>query len=192
MIKIESWRGSVVALSLLGCACTLSARSSSNAQVHGESQLRPYASLQEVMDGIIDPAADQLWDSVETTVTRDGEQTRQPQTAEEWREVRRKAVTLIEASTLLAMDGRRVSVKPFAAEAAGALDSRQIQQRIAGNRVAFNLFARSLREGARKAVTAIDARDPVALVAAGGIIDSVCEGCHSTFWYPNQVIPPLP
>jgi hypothetical protein len=29
-------------------------------------------------------------------------------------------------------------------------------------------------------------------VKAGGVIDEICEGCHLTFWYPNQVIPSLP
>ncbi len=179
---------------LLAALCAVCAGSAGHAGTQGtpESQARPYASLQEVMDGIVDPAADELWDSVETIVTREGEQVRQPHTAQEWQDVRRHAITLIEASNLLVLDGRRVGAKPFPAEAAGALDSEQIQQRIAGNRVAFDLFARSLREAAQQALAAIDARNPAALVQAGGVLDGVCEGCHSSFWYPNQVIPPLP
>jgi hypothetical protein len=41
-------------------------------------------------------------------------------------------------------------------------------------------------------LAAIDAKDPAALVKAGGTLDEICESCHLTFWYPNQVIPPLP
>jgi hypothetical protein len=160
----------------------------------GQSTPQPaaYASLQEVMDGIVDPAADELWDAVETTVTSTGVEEKQPHTPEEWAGVRRKAIALLEASTLLAIDGRQVAVKPFPAEAAGALDSQQIQARIAANRPAFVGFAGALRSAARQALVAIDARDPVALVQAGGVLDGVCEGCHMTFWYPDQVIPPLP
>jgi hypothetical protein len=154
--------------------------------------IRPYASLQEVMDGIIDPAADELWGSVETTVTSQAVQEKQPHTPDEWAEVRRKAITLIEASNLLAIEGRQVGAKPFPAEAAGALDSAQIQQRIADERAVFVGFTGSLRTSAQQALAAIDAKDPVALVKAGGALDGVCEGCHMTFWYPNQVIPPLP
>jgi len=154
--------------------------------------IRPYASLQEVMDGIIDPAADDLWGSVETTVTIQGVQEKQPHTPDEWAQVRRKAIALIEASNLLAIDGRQVGAKPFPAEAEGALDSVQIQQRIADRRAVFVGFAGSLRVSAQQALAAIDARDPGALVKAGGELDGVCESCHMTFWYPNQVIPPLP
>lgn len=167
-------------------------RNAGNRAQSQPSDIRPYASLQELMDGIVDPAADQLWDSVETIVTSEGEQTREPRSPQEWQEVRRHAITLIEAANLLVIDGRRVATKPFPPEAAGALDSEQIQQRIATNRVAFNLFAGALSAAAQKALVAIDAHDTAALVQAGGMLDGVCESCHSTFWYPNQVIPPLP
>lgn len=176
-----------IILALLLSVSALSACSSRSVP-----QPAAYASLQEVMDGIVDPAADDLWGAVETTLTRDGVEEKQPRTPEEWAEVRRKAVTLIEASTLLAIDGRRVAVKPFPAEAAGALDSQHIQQRIRANHPAFIGFAGALRSAAQQALAAIDARDPVALVQAGGALDGVCEGCHTAFWYPDQVIPPLP
>jgi cytochrome c556 len=143
------------------------------------------------MDGIVDPAADELWASVETTVTKDGVEDKQPHTPEEWAEVRRKAITLIEASTLLSIPGRKAAAKPFPAEAEGALDSAQIQRRLDADHAAFAGFAGSLRVAAQKALAAIDARDPAALVEAGGVMDGVCEGCHMTFWYPNQVIPPI-
>ena len=99
---------------------------------------------------------------------------------------------MIEAGNLLLIDGRKVSTAPFPAEAQGALDSAQIAERIAGNRAAFNQFAVALRGGAQTMLQAIDAKDPSALVEAGGTLDQICESCHLTFWYPNQVIPPLP
>jgi hypothetical protein len=167
----------------------LSACSSSTDQ--GSPPLVPYASVQEVMDGIVDPAADELWASVETTVTQDGVEDKQPHTPEEWAEVRRKAITLIEASTLLSIQGRKAAAKPFPAEAEGALDSEQIQRRLDADHAAFAGFAGSLRVAAQKALAAIDAKDPAALVDAGGVMDGVCEGCHMTFWHPNQVIPPV-
>jgi cytochrome c556 len=173
---------------LLSLSSAISARSGGQAVVAPADD----ATVQELMDGIVDPAADGLWDAVETTLSKEGVEEKQPRTPEEWAEVRRKAITLIEASTLLAMPGRKVAAKPFPAEAEGALDSQQIQMRIDANRAAFRGFARALRQASRQALVAIDAKDPAALVRAGGVLDGVCEGCHMSFWYPNQVIPPLP
>ena len=152
----------------------------------------PSVSLQELMQDVVDPSADGIWDAVETTVTSAGESTRQPQTAEEWLAVRRAAITLSEAGNLLMMTGRRVGAHEFPAEAKGALDSTQIEHRIASQRSAFNGFAAALRAAALTTLSAADARDPVRLVSAGGTIDQICEGCHLQFWYPNQVIPSLP
>jgi hypothetical protein len=154
--------------------------------------LKPVASIQELMQSEVDPSADHIWDAVETVVTRSGTEERHPRTEEQWADLRRSAITLVEATNLLQMDGRQVSTRPFAAEADGALDSIQIGQRLAANRSGFNAFAQSLRTAVLRQLAAIDARDPAALVRAGGDVDEVCEACHLTFWYPNQVIPPLP
>ncbi len=144
------------------------------------------------MQSEVDASADDIWDAVETTTSAAGEETKQPRTPEDWQDIRRKTIVLIEAANLLTVDNRKLSAAPFPAEAAGALDSASIDKRIAGNRAAFNQFALTLRQTAQTMLTAIDAKDPKALVAAGGVLDEVCESCHMTFWYPNQVIPPFP
>jgi len=161
-------------------------------RVQQQPPLQPSASLQELMQNIIDPSADGVWNSVETVVTQSGESTHQPRIPEEWMQVRCAAITLAESANLLVIEHRRVGVKPFPAEARGALDSGQIQTLIDNQRAAFDGFAVALREAARTALSAIDARDPVRLVSAGAAIDQICEGCHLKFWYPNQVIPSLP
>jgi hypothetical protein len=156
------------------------------------SSLQPIATIQELMQSEVDASADSIWDAVETTTSMSGDETKQPRTPEEWQEVRRNAIVLIEGANLLTVDQRKLSSAPFPAEAAGALDSSEIEKRIASNRVAFNQFALTLRQTAQTMLTAIDAKDPKALVSAGGVLDEVCESCHMTFWYPNQVIPPFP
>jgi len=144
------------------------------------------------MQSVIDPSADGVWNAVETVTTASGTTERQPRTPEEWLEVRHAAITLVESANLLVIEGRRAGAHDFPAEAAGALDSAHIQALITARRADFNAFAAALRIASLTALSAIDARDPVRLVSAGGAIDQVCEGCHLTFWYPNQVIPPLP
>ncbi|MFL6599739.1 MAG: hypothetical protein ACJ8R9_00225 [Steroidobacteraceae bacterium] len=71
-------------------------------------QYRLTATIPDLMDGIIDPAADVLWDSVAYIATSKGTEDRQPRTDGEWKTVRNSAITLIEAANLLSMPGRRV------------------------------------------------------------------------------------
>jgi len=153
---------------------------------------QPIATIQELMQAEVDASADSIWDAVETTASQGGEEHKQPRTAEEWQAVRRNAIVLIEAANLLTVANRRLSNAPFPAEATGALDSAEIARRITSNRTAFNQYALALRQTAQTLLTAIDARDPKALLVTGGVLDEVCENCHMTFWYPNQVIPAFP
>src|SRR6478735_227003 len=147
------------------------------------------ASIRELMDSEIDPAADFIWASVASISTRAGLEERQPRTDEEWLEVRRHAITLIEATNLLVMDGRRVSHRFEPASGAGELDTDQAQQKIDANRVAFVALAERLRDTGLQTLAAIDAKDPVRLFDLGGSIDDACESCHVTFWYPNLALP---
>ena len=186
---------SAAVVSLLAlCAC--SARDPqiphADAALEVTSPIQPIATIQELMQSEVDASADDIWDAVETTTSQAGEEHQQPRTPEEWQAVRRNAIVLIEAANLLTVDKRKLSVAPFPAEADGALDSAAIDERITHNRAAFDQFALALRRTAQTMLTAIDAKDPKALVAAGGVLDEVCESCHMTFWYPNQVIPPFP
>jgi hypothetical protein len=178
--------GTIGAISLLVCACESKTPSAAGPPI------RPVASIQELMQAEVDKAADGVWDAVATISTESGTEEHHPRTPEEWAEVRLSAIALIESTNLLVMDGRQVGAKEFPAEADGALDSRQIQALIDAKRPQFNAFAAALRENALKALAAIDAKDPAALVKAGGEIEAVCEACHLTFWYPNQIIPPFP
>ena len=154
-----------------------------------ESPFRLRASIRELMDSEIDPAADFIWASVASISTVAGLEERQPRTDEEWLEVRRRAITLIEATNLLVMKGRRVSAQYEAASGAGELDTDQVQQKIDENRVAFVALAQRLQDTGLQTLAAIDAKDPVALFDLGGTIDDACESCHVTFWYPNLTLP---
>jgi hypothetical protein len=143
------------------------------------------------MDGLIDPSADALWDSVAHIATRSGIEDRRPRTDEQWKAVRMRAVTLIEAANLLSMPGRRVAadLPNSPAPGVGELSHAEIQARIGVSRDAFDQFVRGLQDAALKALTAIDARDTQGLMDAGGAIDEACEACHITYWYPNQARP---
>jgi hypothetical protein len=163
-----------------GCA------SASDASAGGvDPQFRLTASIRELMDSEIDPAADFLWASVASISTRAGLEERRPRTDEEWLEVRRHAITLIEATNLLVMKGRRVSHTYIPSGGAGELDTNEAQQKIEANRDVFVLFAQRLQETGLQTLAAIDAKNADQVFELGGAIDEACESCHVTFWYPN-------
>jgi cytochrome c556 len=143
------------------------------------------ATIQELMLGKIDPAADALWDSVAFIESPSGTEDRRPRTDSEWRAVRTHAISLVEAAKLLRVPGRRVKSGNSAA-GHGELSSAEIQERIDTNQDGFVGFAGLLQDAGLKALTAIDARNAQALMDAGGVIDEACEACHATYWYPNQ------
>ncbi len=143
------------------------------------------ASLKELMDSTVDPAADGIWDSVAVISTVKGTETHQPRTPQEWAAVRRHAITLIEAMNLVVLPGRHAApagTKP----GLGELEPTQIERDIAAKGVVFATFAKALQDTARHALDAIDRKDIDAIVRTGGEIDAACEACHVTFWYPNQ------
>ena len=153
------------------------------------------ASIQELMDAVIDPSADALWDSVSITTTAKGAVFHQPQSDEEWQEARRHAIALIEGTNLLVMDGRKLVApgSPVLDQGtSGVLSADEGQKLFDTKHPTFVQFARALRETGTQMLTAIDKKDPTGMMNAGAAMDGVCESCHLTFWYPNQVIPPLP
>lgn len=163
-----------------------------NQPTPSSQQYRLTATIQDLMDGIIDPSADVLWDSVAYIATTKGIEDRQPRTDDEWKTVRNSAITLIEAANLLSMPGRMVASTHAPSDAPpglGELSHAEIQQRINATHDGFTQFARNLQDAGLKALAAIAAKDAQGLMDAGGAIDEACEACHVTYWYPNQKRP---
>lgn len=145
----------------------------------------PTATIQELMDGQVDPAADALWDSVAIIVSAAGVEERRPRSDADWKAVRLQALTLIEATNLLGIQGRRVA-RGTTSPGPGELSPPEIQRRIDADHDGFVRFADVLRIAGQQALDAIDARDPQRLMDAGGVIDAACEACHLAYWYPAQ------
>jgi hypothetical protein len=168
---------------------------SSSISASTPSSFKLTASIAELMDSIIDPSADALWDSVGTTVDAKGTIQHQPRTEMEWHEARRHAIALIEGTNLLVMDGRRL-VAPGTAvldqDVQGVLSPEEGQKKFDAQHAVFVQFAYALRDVGEQMLKAIDAKNPKDMMAVGATMDEVCESCHLTFWYPNQVIPQLP
>src|SRR5262245_51817860 len=83
---------SLVVLMVVGCAQQQSAPASTAPQ----PEYRTTATIKDIMDSIVDPNADFIWESVETVVSAKGIDEKRPRNDEEWKEVRRHAIALLE------------------------------------------------------------------------------------------------
>jgi hypothetical protein len=156
------------------------------------SQATPVASIQELMQALVDPSADALWDSVSSTVTNKGVEDKRPQTPEEWFELKSLAIRLAEAANLLVLEGRPVAHQGHALEDAhvkGILNASDIQKLIDADPGAFAARAKALQAAAVETLKAIEQRDVDKFIETGGKIDEACEGCHRQYWYPNEKRP---
>jgi hypothetical protein len=154
------------------------------------SPFKPTASIQDIMVSIIDPNIDFVWNSVATISTSKGTEERRPQTDEEWKTVRQHALTVLEASNLLLVEGRKAAGSNASTSSHPVeLNPKEIDKAINDNREDYIRFIHALHDATQQAITAIDAKNVDELVKAGGLIDQVCEQCHSKFWYPNDKRP---
>ena len=153
-----------------------------------DSPYRPVASIREVMNSVIDPSVDVVWNSVKTVID-DGRMTdHAPAADEDWAEVRRHALIVSEAANLLLMPDRPVAPTGAPSQAPGIeLAPEEIRKLIRENPEGWNLYVQALQDSLKLALTAIDAKDAQALLDAGEQIDTACENCHQVFWFPNAV-----
>ena len=162
---------------LLGVGARLSAQSSGD--------FLPQSTIIELMDSIVMPSAQVVWDAVAYEVSAAGETVTGPKTDEDWQKIRWSAVELAESANLLMVPGRAVNL-PGAVAGEGELAPAAIAELIEKQRAAWIGYAHVLHEAAMESVRAIDAKDTEGVSNAGGTIDAACESCHRQFWYPDQ------
>jgi len=152
-----------------------------------EAPLLSTSTIKDIMDSMVDPSADYIFDAVAQIADEHGITEKQPHTDEEWKDVRRRAVQLFEAPNLLVMPGRRAALPHERSQNPRIeLQPEEIQTLIDADHATFVSRARNLQDAAQSALQAIDARDAKGLFAAAGKIDTACENCHLHYWYPND------
>ena len=150
-----------------------------------EPQYRLTATVKDIMDSMVDPSADFLWASVATIVTSSGTEERMPHSDEDWVNVRRRAITLIEATDLLQMPGRHVAKPGEKSENPQVeLQPEEIEKIVNDDRQSWMNFAHGLHDAGFDALKAIDTKNAQGLLDAGEKIDTACENCHLRYWYP--------
>jgi cytochrome c556 len=145
------------------------------------------ATIKDIMDSMVDPSGDVLFESVVQIADEQGAREKFPQTAEEWDNVRNHALILLEAPNLLTMEGRKVAAAGEKSKNPEVeLQPEQIQKLIDDDRPSFFKRARRLQDAATAALTAVNAKDKDALFKAIEKVDKACENCHLHYWYPND------
>jgi hypothetical protein len=118
---------------------------------------KPVADTKLLMQAVIDPTADEIWDSVRTIITDKGTEEFRPRTNAEWDAVRNHAVALAESGNLLMMVPR-------------AKDGGEWMKR-----------AQDLIDTSERAIRAAEAKNADQLFAAGGDIYESCSSCHQKY-----------
>jgi len=171
----------VLASLLVSCA------QASQAPAVVETSYNTVATIKDIMDSLVDPSADYIWESIATVVSSEGVIEKAPKNDEEWKEERRHAIALVEAANLLKMPGRHVAKAGEKSENPGIeLGPEEIEALIVKDRNAFIKLAEDFQDTAIKQLKAVDDKNIGALLEVGGDLDAKCENCHKTYWYPND------
>ena len=149
-------------------------------------EFRLNATIRDIMDSFIDPAADHIWDAVSITVTAKGREEKHPRTDEEWKELRRRAIQIMEGANLLLVPGRRVARPGEKVDPRIALPTDQIEALIKEDRAAFTKMALDLYDSVLPVLKAIEAKDKDKLLDVGDGINQACENCHIKYWYAKR------
>jgi hypothetical protein len=150
------------------------ARQAAAAQEQAEPvQPRPIGSVVQLMDAILFPASNIIWEAIKIEINEKGWEEIYPKTDEEWAAVLRSSIVLAEAGNLLMLHGR-----PGARE------------REAG----WIAMARQLTDGGELAIKASLAKDPKLFSEASETIRFACSRCHIEYaprrqGYEDQTIP---
>ena len=140
------------------------------------------------MDSIVDPNADYLWKAVSTDSTKEGIIEHAPHNDDDWKELRRHAIALMEATNALQIPLRLVAKPGEKAENPQVeLSPEVIKTLIDSDRAAWIKHNHTLHDATATILSAIDAKNTDGVLAAGDQIDKACEACHMQYWYPEKL-----
>lgn len=173
----------------LASACSSPKPAPAPARVELWGELTPVVSVKELMRDMLDPIADNIFESVRIVVTKKGTVETSPKTEEDWERIRIGAVTLAEGVYLLKIP------RPFAPPGdlnnstgpdAVELSPDQITAKVKADPVEWNARIEALRNVGRQVLDIVKRKDAQELWDAGENLDIACESCHRSYWYPGE------
>jgi len=142
-------------LALVGCSP--SEQASSQTEQAGSSPFKLSGDVKHIMQWVLDPAVDGVWDSAGSIITAAGTRELAPTTDEGWLAVEHSAAVVAASGNLLLMPGRAVDDEGWRNISQGLVEAGLLAQAAAKN------------------------QDSDALFDAGGQIYRVCKACHSVY-----------
>ena len=133
------------------------ARTSRQAAPPEASAMTPVASVKQIMNGIVAPAATAVFGSVGTIISAAGIDERRPRNDEEWAAVGNSAAALVESGNLLVMGDRAV------------------------DRGDWVTMSRELTDAGIMVLKAVEAKDPEGILSAGATLNTSCDNCHQRY-----------
>ena len=198
-VRISHRLTTCAGLVLLGAAiagCSSSSPTPTPAQATNTPQsavlwgdLKPVVSVKELMKYMFDPVAENLFNAVGSTVTKQGVVDVEPKTEEDWDKVRTGAISLAEGAYLLKVrrpftppGDENASTGPEAVE----LSPAQITAKVERDPVEWNARIEALRNVALEALDVAKRKDVNELWDVGENLENACEACHRSYWYPGE------
>ena len=117
----------------------------------------PVATVKQIMNGIVGPAATVIFDSVSFTVTASGTEERVPHSQDDWDRVGSSAAALIESGNLLLMGNRAVDQGDWVKMTQAMIDAGKV------------------------ALKATESKNTEALFASGEPVTVSCDTCHQKY-----------
>jgi hypothetical protein len=190
---VIAWAGLVFVAALASQQCSSKPAATSTAATPAapslDSSLAPTLSVKELMEHIIDPTSDWIFDAAVIDISRKGITETKPLTDEDWLKVERGGYVLAESTNLLKIPRRMVPAseegKPHQ-PGEPELPPEQIQAKIEKDRALWYKHADGLKAAALEAVQVAKARDLEGLFKVGDKVDKACEACHLEYWYPGD------
>lgn len=145
-MRVTCWLVVTCAVALAGCSESPSL-----------PPFKPFADNRVLMQSVIEPAADVIWESVGTIITTQGTEELRPKNDQEWANVRNQAVLLAESGNLLMMEPR-------------ARDTDEWMK-----------ASQALIDTGTAAVKAAESKNPDELFSAGANLYSACTNCHQKY-----------
>jgi len=117
----------------------------------------PVATIKQIMNGIVAPAAGVVYNAVGTFVSVEGVKEVAPQNDEEWAAVGNSAAALVESGNLLLLGDR-------------AVDNGD-----------WITMTRAFIDAATPALKAAEAKSTEGILSAGSEINETCDNCHAKY-----------
>jgi len=147
-----------VALFISGIGFIIAAARTTRAAVPVDAPVTtPVASIKQIMNGIVMPGANVIYNAVGSTSTASGVVEIAPKNDKEWAAVGDSAAALVESGNLLLLGGRAVDKGDWVTT------------------------TREFIDAGRAALVAAEAKNADGILMAGGDLNSSCDKCHEKY-----------